>query len=173
LLRLRPKFRRALLAHAGRPVAPDANGTLRITFGHVRGYSPRDAVWMEPQTTLTGLLARDTGQTPFKVPPELRSAAAEARHSRFVDSILHDIPVCFLADADTGGGSSGSPVLNGRGELVGVNFDRVWENVANDFGYNPEIARHSSVDIRYTLWLLAAFDGGAAQPLLREMGVVP
>lgn len=173
LLRLRPKFRRAVLAHAGKPVAPDANSTLRITFGHVRGYSPRDAVWMQPQTTLAGLLARDTGQMPFKVLPDLRSAAVESRTNRLADPTLKDIPICFLADADTGGGSSGSPVLNGRGELVGVNFDRVWENIANDYGYNPDVARNSSLDIRYPLWLLTTLGGDAAAPLLREMGVSP
>jgi Peptidase S46 len=173
MLRLRPKFRRAVLAHAHRPVAPDANGTLRLAFGHVLGYSPRDAVWMQPQTTLAGLLARDTGQMPFKVPPELRSAATAAHDSRFTDPGLHDIPVCFLADADTGGGNSGSPVLNGRGELVGVNFDRVWENITNDYGYNPDVARNVSVDIRYLLWFLSALGGDAARPLLHEMVSAP
>ena len=81
------------------------------------------------------------------------------------------MPVDFLADADTTGGNSGSPVVNGRGELVGVNFDRVWENVANDFGYNPDVARNVSVDVRYMLWLLEALHGGAAGPLMEEMGV--
>jgi len=79
--------------------------------------------------------------------------------------------VAFLADADTTGGNSGSPVLNGRGELVGVNFDRVWENVANDFGYNPDVARNISVDVRYMLWLLDEVHGRAARRLLDEMGV--
>jgi S1-C subfamily serine protease len=81
------------------------------------------------------------------------------------------VPVCFLADADTTGGNSGSPVLNGRGELVGVNFDRVWENVSNDFAFNPDVARNISVDIRYMLWVLTTTHGAAARPLLTEMGV--
>lgn len=70
------------------------------------------------------------------------------------DAALQDVPVCFLADADTTGDNSGSPTVNGRGELVGINFDRVWENVANDFGFNPQIARNISVDVRYLLWIL-------------------
>ena len=90
---------------------------------------------------------------------------------RWADSSLGDVPLAFLADADTGGGNSGSPVLDARGHLVGVNFDRVWENVANDFGYNPEVARNVSVDIRYMLWLLEEVYGEAAARLLAEMGV--
>ena len=75
----------------------------------------------------------------------------------------------FLADCDTTGGNSGSPVIDGRGRLVGVNFDRVWENVANDFGYNPEIARNVSADVRYLLWILDEVEG--ADALLEELGV--
>ncbi len=170
--RLRPLWQRAVIAHAGRPLAPDANGTLRVSFAHVRGYSPRDGVFMRPQTTLAGVVEKNTGAEPFAAPPELLAAADSsggAAKSRWADPALHDVPVDFLADADTTGGNSGSPVVNGRGELVGVNFDRVWENVANDFGYNPEVARNVSVDVRYLLWMLQALDGDAARPLLQEM----
>jgi Peptidase S46 len=167
--RLRPLWQRAVIAHAGRPLAPDANGTLRVSFAHVRGYSPRDGVFMRPQTTLAGVVEKDTGAEPFAAPPELLAAAPLAPKSRWADPGLHDVPVDFLADADTTGGNSGSPVVNGRGELVGVNFDRVWENVANDFGYDPEVARNVSVDVRYLLWMLQALDGDAAGPLLQEM----
>jgi hypothetical protein len=169
--RLRPRWQRAVIAHAGRPVAPDANGTLRVSFGHVLGYGPRDGVWMLPQTTVGGIVEKDTGEEPFNAPKELLAAAAAAPQSRWADAKLKDVPVCFLADADTTGGNSGSPVLNGRGELVGVNFDRVWENVANDFGYNPEVARNISVDIRYLLWTLDTLGGEAGGRLLAEMGI--
>jgi len=168
--RLRPLWQRAVIAHAGQPVAFDANGTLRVTLAHVEGYTPRDAVRMEPQTTVAGIVEKNTGEEPFDAPRELLAAAPSARSSRWADRRLSDVPVGFLADADTTGGNSGSPVLNGRGELVGVNFDRVWENVANDFGYNPEIARNVSVDIRYMLWLMETTHGAAAKPLLQEMG---
>jgi hypothetical protein len=169
--RLRPRWQRAVIAHAGRPVAPDANGTLRVTFAHVQGYAPRDGVWMRPQTTVSGMAAKDTGEEPFNAPRELLAAAPQASRSRWADPGLKDVPVGFLADADTTGGNSGSPVVNGRGELVGVNFDRVWENVANDFGYNPEVARNVSADVRYLLWILETLQGDAARPLLEEMGV--
>lgn len=169
--RLRPRWQRAVIAHAGRPVAPDANGTLRVAFAHVKGYSPRDGAWMRPQTTVGGVVEKNTGAPPFNAPAELLAAAPKAPASRWADPRLKDVPVDFLADADTTGGNSGSPVVNGRGELVGVNFDRVWENVANDFGYNPDVARNVSVDIRYMLWLMQALHGDAAGPLLEEMGV--
>ena len=113
------------------------------------------------------------GEEPFDAPEKLLAAASKAPESPFADKELEDVPVCFLADADTTGGNSGSPVVNGRGELVGVNFDRVWENVANDFGYNPDIARNISVDVRYLLWFLGVEHGEAARPLLTEMGVKP
>ncbi len=169
--RLRPRWQAAVMAHAGKPVAPDANGTLRVTLGHVQGYAPRDGVWMRPQTTLAGVVEKNTGEEPFAAPPALLAAAAKAPQSRWSTAKLKDVPVNFLADADTTGGNSGSPVLNHKGELVGVNFDRVWENVANDFGYDPDVARNVSVDVRYLLWMLEALDGEAARPLLEEMGV--
>jgi hypothetical protein len=169
--RLRPGWRRVVEAHAGRPLAPDANGTLRVAFGHVQGYSPREAVWMRPRTTLAGLLAKVTGEVPFDYPAALLAAAQGAASSPFADPALGSVPVAFLADLDTTGGNSGSPVLDGRGRLVGVNFDRVWENVANDFGFDPAVARNVSVDIRYLLWTLVSVHGEAARPLLAELGI--
>ncbi len=166
--RHRPTWRRAVAAHAGRPIASDANGTLRVSFAHVQGYRPRDGVHYLPFTTLNGVIEKHTGAEPFNVPERLRTAAA-APGSRWFDQRLQSIPVNFLADGDTSGGNSGSPVVNGHGELVGVNFDRVWENVANDFGFNPAVARNVSVDIRYLLWLLDRVDG--ADALLSELGI--
>jgi len=169
--RLRPVWRRAVMAHAGRPVAPDANGTLRVSFAHVEGYSPRDGVSMTPQTRVAGVVAKHTGEAPFVAPPFLLAAAPRAPESRWTDARLRDVPVDFLADADTTGGNSGSPVIDGRGRFVGLNFDRVWENVANDFGYDPAVARNISVDVRYLLWVLEVEHGAAAAALLREMGI--
>jgi hypothetical protein len=160
IARLRPEWRKAVLAHAGKPVAPDANGTLRVSFAHVKGYSPRDGVFYSPQTTLAGMIGENTGEEPFAVPPFILEAAKRTMPER--------IPVDFLADADTAGGNSGSPVINGRGEIVGINFDRPWENVANDFGYDPDVARNISVDIRFLEWLLEVQNG---DNILKEWGV--
>jgi hypothetical protein len=160
VMRLRPEWRRAVIAHAGKPVAPDANGTLRASFAHVKGYAPRDGVWYTPQTTLNGVVEKHTGAEPFNVPEKLLASAKSASLAT---------PVNFLADADTTGGNSGSPVVNGKGELVGVNFDRVWENVANDFGYNSEVGRNISVDVRYLIWMLGEVE--KATELLQELKV--
>ena len=152
VLRLRPALRRAAIAEAGHPLAPDANSTLRVTFGRVQGYAPRDAVGYAPQSSLKGALEKHTGAAPFNLPEKIRQAAGTP--GRWADAGLGDVPVDFLADCDTTGGNSGSPVIDAKGRLVGVNFDRVWENVANDFGYNPDVARNVSVDVRYLLWIL-------------------
>jgi hypothetical protein len=159
--RLRPDWRRAVIAHAGKPVAPDANSTLRVSFAHVAGYSPRDGVYYTPQSTLAGMVEKHTGEEPFAVPKDILDAAARIDATK--------VPLNFLANADTTGGNSGSPVLNGRGELVGLNFDRPWENVANDFGYNPDVARNINVDIRFLIWLLKQVEH--ADRLVAELGV--
>ncbi len=167
--RLRPSWRALVIAHAGKPVDPDANGTLRVSFARVKGYSPADGVFYTPQTTLTGMLAKHTGQPPFDAEEKIRTAASQKRYGRWLSAHLKDIPVNFLSDGDTTGGNSGSPTVNARGQLVGVNFDRVWENVANDFGYNPDIARNVNADVRYMLWLLDMVDD--ADELLRELKI--
>ena len=157
--RLRPEWRRAVIAHAGKPVAPDANSTLRVSFAHVKGYIPRDGVQYTAQTTLAGMIEKHTGADPFDVPQFILDAAQKTKPE--------EIPLDFLSDADTTGGNSGSPVINGRGELVGLNFDRVWENVANDFGYDPAVARNINVDIRFFLWLLRDVQNAGA--ILNEL----
>ncbi|HEX5748451.1 MAG TPA: S46 family peptidase [Archangium sp.] len=167
--RLMPEWRRAVMAHAGKPIAPDANSTLRVSFAKVKGYTPRDGAFYTPQTTLAGVMEKHTGQEPFDVPAKVAAAAEAKKYGPWVDAQLKDVPVNFLADADTTGGNSGSPTVNGKGQLVGVNFDRVWENVANDFGYNPDVARNVNVDVRYVLWLLDQVED--ADGLLRELGV--
>lgn len=159
VLKLRPLWRRAVIAAEGKPVAPDANSTLRVSFGRVKGYSPKEAVLMTPHTTLAGVMAKDTGEEPFDVPQKVRDAYAKGGAEK--------VPVDFLADLDTTGGNSGSPVIDAKGRLVGVNFDRVWENVANDFGYNTDVARNVTADVRYLLWLLEQVEG--APDLAKEL----
>ncbi|MHC4853134.1 MAG: S46 family peptidase, partial [Planctomycetota bacterium] len=97
------------------------------------------------------------------------AAAKNRKTSRFFDDRIGDVPVCFLSDGDTTGGNSGSPVINGKGELVGLNFDRVFEAVAGDFGWNPDRSRNISVDMRYVLWILEQVQ--PAPHLLKEMGL--
>jgi hypothetical protein len=167
--RLRPVWRGAVIAHAGKPVAPDANSSLRISFAQVKGYSPRDGVLYTPQTTLSGMLEKYTGEEPFNAPKAVLQEADAKDFGRWADPALHDVPIDFLSDADTTGGNSGSPTVNGRGELVGVNFDRVWENVANDFGYNPAVARNVNTDVRYLLWMLDRVSDGSW--LLKDLGL--
>jgi hypothetical protein len=169
-LRLRPAWRQAVIAEAGHPVAPDANSSLRVTFGRVRGYSPREAVTMAPHTTLAGAVEKHTGLDPFDLPAPVREAFAAKRFGRWADPALGQVPIGILSDCDTTGGNSGSPTIDGEGRLVGVNFDRVWENVANDFGYNPDVARNVNADVRYMLWNLDVIEG--ASDLLKELGVV-
>ena len=152
----------------GRSFYPDANSTLRVSFASVKGYSPRDGVFNTPKTSVAGLLHKETGAEPFANPKALLAAAPERKTSRFVDAGLGDVPVCFLIDGDTTGGNSGSPVVNGKGEVIGLNFDRVFEAVAGDFGWNPDRSRNICVDARYILWVMDAVMPAPA--LLKELG---
>jgi hypothetical protein len=156
--RFAPRYAKALLEKAGGPLAPDANGTLRVTYGRVQGVSPRDGVLYLPQTTLAGVLAKHRpGDEEFDVPAPVREAIAR-QHARkdgpFVDPKLGDVPVDFLADLDTTGGNSGSAVMNGRGELVGLLFDGTYETIASDFLFDAARTRSIGVDARYLLWSL-------------------
>ena len=153
----------------GKSFYPDANSTLRVSVATVKGYEPRDGIRHVPFTTVSGILEKETGAEPFKSPEALHKAAANSKSSRFCDKTVGDVPVCFLADGDTTGGNSGSGVINGRGELVGLNFDRVFENVAGDFGWNPDRSRNICVDIRYVLWHLEQVN--PAPHILKELGL--
>ncbi len=164
---LGPRWIEAQQKWRGKAFYPDANGTLRVAIANVKGYHPRDGVWHRPHTTVAGILEKATGEDPFKVPEQLKEAAKKRQSSSFFDAEIGDIPVCFLADGDTTGGNSGSPVINGRGELVGLNFDRAFESVSGDFGWNKDRSRNISVDIRFVLWFLEQVI--PAKHLLAEM----
>jgi len=168
-LRVGPRYFTMLRTVREGPVYPDANGTLRFSYAKIGGYSPREGLQAIPQTTLTGQLAKVTGVAPFTLPQRIQDLAEGAADSHWSDPVLGDLPINFLANADTTGGNSGSPVINGRGELVGLNFDRVWENIAGDFGYNPARSRNVIVDVRYLLWLLDRVEDAGG--LLDELGV--
>jgi hypothetical protein len=148
---------------------PDANATLRLTFGHIKGYSPEDAVYKSPITTLAGAVEKTTGVAPFIMPQRILDLHAKQDFGQFAHRTLHDIPTAILYDTDTTGGNSGSPILNDRGQLVGVNFDRAFEATINDFAWHASYSRSIGVDIRYVLWIIGRVSG--ATNLLDEMGV--
>ena len=157
------------MAWLAKDFVPDANGTLRLTFGHIRGYEPRDAVFYHPITTVDGVLQKTTGEPPFDTPKKLQDLIQKGDFGAFAHPDLGSVPTGILYNMDTTGGNSGSAVLNARGELVGVNFDRAYEATINDYAWNESYSRSIAVDIRYVLWVTEKFAG--AGYLLEEMGV--
>ncbi|UNK57957.1 S46 family peptidase [Pseudoxanthomonas daejeonensis] len=155
----------------GEFVYPDANLSLRITFGNVTGYVPRDGVKYTPFTTLEGVAAKETGAAPFDSPKALLDAVAAKRHGGLADERLGSVPVNFLSDLDITGGNSGSPVLDAHGKLVGLAFDGNWESVASNWVFDPSMTRMISVDQRYMRWIMQ--EVFPAPQLLKEMDVAP
>lgn len=172
MLSLKARYVAARRELAGRELAPDANSTLRVTFGTVRGYSPGPGKPVyRPFTTLTEMLAKNTRAEPFNVPPALVAAAEAKKLGPYVDATLGDVPVDFLSDLHITGGNSGSATLDARGELTGLVFDGNYEAMAADWLFMPEITRSIHVDIRYVTWMLDVTPGG--ERVLRELGVTP
>ncbi len=168
---VRPKFVAALREHSTTPIAPDANSTLRITYGTVKGYkADGQAEPYEPFTTLAQMLEKNTGTDPFALPQSIVTAA-QGEKGKYVAAELGDVPLDFLADLDITGGNSGSATLNAKGELVGLAFDGNYEAIASNWLFLPGITRSIHVDVRFMLWVLDAVD--PADHLLVEMGVVP
>ncbi len=142
---------------------PDANLTLRVAYGHVEGYRPADAIYYRPVSTLRGIIEKDNPDIfDYNIPQTLRDIYAQGGHE--------NQPVCFLATNHTTGGNSGSPVLNADGNLIGINFDRVWEGTMSDLAFDPEICRNISLDVRYILFIIKEI--GHADYLLDEMNFV-
>ena len=143
-----------MLTEQERIFYPDANSTMRVGFGTMEGYSPADAVQFLPYTTLEGIMEKDNPEIyHFRVPQALKDAYHKGDFDRYA---LHDkktVPVCFIASNHTSGGNSGSPVLNSKGELLGLNFDRVWEGTMSDFVYDINQCRNITVDVRYILFV--------------------
>lgn len=169
MLIIGPRYFEMLKAVRKGPVYPDANGTLRFSYASIKGYSPKDGLTATPQTTLAGQVRKHTGEEPFDLPQAVLDAAEGAPGTYWSDPELGDVPVCFLSTGDTTGGNSGSPMIDGKGRWIGLNFDRVWENIAGDFGYHMSRSRNIGVDVRYLLWSLDRVVDGTR--ILEELGV--
>ncbi|MEC4050360.1 S46 family peptidase [Flavobacterium sp. SUN046] len=150
-------------------IFPDANSTLRITYGKVKGYKPNDAVYYEPFTTLDGVMEKYVpGDYEFDVPKKLIDLYNTKDYGNY--GVNGKMPVCFIATNHTTGGNSGSPALDAQGNLIGLNFDRVWEGTMSDIYYSPEICRNIMVDARYVLFIIDKFAG--AKNLINELKII-
>jgi len=170
LLRLRPAYMRALTGHArsqGRAVYPDANSTLRVSYGRISPMSPRDGLDYRPLTTVQGIVEKNTNTEPFDAPKPLLDAIAKGDFGTTADPVLKTQTVDLMTNLDTTGGNSGSPVLDAEGKVIGLNFDSNWEAVSASWMYDPRYKRAIHVDMRYLRWLLAKVY--PAPHLLQEM----
>lgn len=149
---------------------PDANLTLRVAYGHIKGYSPADGVYYTPSSTIRGIMEKDNPEIfDYNIPQTLRDIYASKDYGRWADA-TGEVPVCFIATNHTTGGNSGSPVINADGDLIGLNFDRVWEGTMSDIVFDPEICRNISLDVRYVLFTIEKI--GGAGYLLDEMTIL-
>jgi hypothetical protein len=169
LTRLEPKLIQAYSEWKKGRMYPDANGTIRFNYGQVKGYVPQDAVSFSHITTLSGVLEKNTGEEPFDAPEELERACFEKDFGPYLDASVGDVPVNFLSTNDITNGNSGSPVIDGRGELVGLAFDGNYESISSDYLFEPDITRAINVDIRYVLFVLDKVYH--AENLLEELSI--
>ena len=147
---------------------PDANSTLRVAFGTVSGYSPKDAIVYKPVSTIEGIMEKDDPEVfDYNIPQELRDIYANRDFGPWEKD--GTVAACFIATNHTSGGNSGSPVLNAKGHLLGLNFDRVWEGTMSDIEFDPSVCRNISVDIRYVLFLIDKI--GKADYLFKELDI--
>ncbi|WP_313581420.1 S46 family peptidase [Chishuiella sp.] len=151
-------------------IFPDANSTLRVTYGKVDGYQPRDAVYYEPITHIDGVIEKYVpNDYEFDLPKHMLDLYGKKDFGKYADK-NGKLPINFIATNHTTGGNSGSPVLDAQGNLIGLNFDRVWEGTMSDLNYDPEICRNIMVDTRYVLWVIDKYAN--AQRLIDEMTVI-
>ncbi len=172
-LALRPAYMEAITQwqrEQGQLTYPDANSTLRITFGNVMGGSPFDGMAYLPFTTLEGITQKDTGEDPFNSPQAQLDLIEAGDYGSYELASIGSVPVNFLSDLDVTGGNSGSATLNANGELVGLLFDGTFESVNSDWDFDPRTTRSIHVDSRYMLWVMEKVDG--AENLIEEMDVV-
>lgn len=154
----------------GESFIPDANSTLRFTYGYIKGYSPIDATYYSPVTTLDGVIEKYYLDSDYyTVPPKLKELYEKKKYGKYASEKLGSVPACILYNADTTGGNSGSPILDSKGRLVGLNFDRAFSATINDYAWNDEYSRSIGVDVRYILWFADMYSN--ADNLLEELGV--
>lgn len=152
------------------PIYPDANFTMRMTYGKVEGYSPGDAVVYHYQTYLDGIMQKEAiGHEDYEVADKLKELYENKDYGKYATE-EGKLPVCFIASNHTSGGNSGSPVINAEGHLIGINFDRTWEGTMSDYNFDEQICRNISVDARYVLFIIDKFAG--AGYLLEEMDII-
>ena len=166
----RPYMRALREWDKNRAFYPDANFTLRVAYGQVAGYEYADAEYHHPVSTIDGIMEKDDPNVyDYNIPQVLRDIYATKDYGRWAQQIYgkKSVPVCFLATNHTSGGNSGSPVINGKGELIGINFDRTWRSTMSDMEFDPTICRNISVDIRYVLFVIDRI--GGASYLFDEM----
>ncbi len=172
-LALRPAYMDAITQwqrSEGQLTYPDANSTLRITYGNVMGGSPFDGMEYLPFTTLEGITQKDTGEEPFNAPQRELDLIEAKDYGKYELDSIDSVPVNFMSDLDVTGGNSGSATLNAKGQLVGLLFDGTFESVNSDWDFDPRTTRSIHVDSRYMLWVMDKVDG--AEGLIEEMDIV-
>ena len=172
--KVRPNYMAALIAYKesrGQAVYADANSSLRVTYGNVKGYSPQDGLYATPFTTIEGKLAKYVaGDEEFDMTAKERSTILAQTYGRYYDKPVGSVPLNFLSTVDTTGGNSGSPTMNDKAQLVGLLFDGVYESIISDWDFDPKISRSIHLDSRYMLWIMEHVSG--ADNLLEEMDIV-
>jgi hypothetical protein len=171
LIALYHKWVQAKMLKAGsKPFYPDANSTLRVSYGKVEGLRPEDGKIYDYYTTLDGAIMKDNSAIEeFEVPTKLKELHATKNYGRYAMA-NGQMPLAFIASNHTTGGNSGSPVLNAKGELIGTNFDRIYEGTMSDVMYDINLCRNITLDVRYTLFIIEKF--GDAGWLLNEMNII-
>lgn len=166
---LMAKFNDAKRRWLNKSFVPDANSTLRLTFGYVKGYSPRDAVYYSPISSLKGMIEKSYWGGDYQIYSRIKELYEKGELGNYKHPKLNDVPVAFIYNTDTSGGNSGSPILDAYGRLVGVNFDRAFEATINDYAWSDSYSRSIGVDIRFILWFADKVSG--AKELLKELKV--